>query len=39
MEKKVATKHADKDAKAVRRVAYEDLIWVLINTKEFSFNH
>ena len=39
VEKKVATKPADKDAAAARKVAYEDLIWVLINTKEFSFNH
>jgi hypothetical protein len=39
VEKKVATRPKDKDAKAARRVAYEDLIWVLINTKEFSFNH
>jgi hypothetical protein len=39
VEKKVATKPADKDAKAARKLAYEDLIWVLINTKEFSFNH
>jgi len=38
VEKKVAGK-ADKDAKAARKSAYEDLIWVLINTKEFSFNH
>ena len=39
VEKKVAAKPADKDAKAIRKLAYEDLIWVLINTKEFSFNH
>jgi hypothetical protein len=38
VEKKVAGK-ADKDGKAARKAAYEDLIWVLINTKEFSFNH
>jgi hypothetical protein len=38
VDKKVAGK-ADKDAKAARKAAYEDLIWVLINTKEFSFNH
>jgi len=38
VDKKVSGK-ADKDAKASRKAAYEDLIWVLINTKEFSFNH
>jgi hypothetical protein len=38
VEKTVAGK-ADKDVKAARKAAYEDLIWVLINTKEFSFNH
>ncbi|HTG43609.1 MAG TPA: hypothetical protein VK633_03655, partial [Verrucomicrobiae bacterium] len=27
-----------KDAKA-QRAAYEDLIWALVNTKEFLFNH
>ena len=32
---------ADKkdDKAAVQKRAYEDLIWALINTKEFSFNH
>ena len=28
-----------KDVPARRRAAYEDLIWALMNTKEFSFNH
>ena len=28
-----------KDEPAKRRAAYEDLIWALTNTKEFSFNH
>jgi hypothetical protein len=28
-----------KDAAARRKQAYEDLIWALINTKEFAFNH
>ena len=28
-----------KDGPAKRRAAYEDLIWALMNTKEFSFNH
>ncbi|HET6246801.1 MAG TPA: DUF1549 and DUF1553 domain-containing protein [Tepidisphaeraceae bacterium] len=27
------------DKASVQRRAYEDLIWALINTKEFSFNH
>ena len=39
VEKKVATRPADKDVRWARKAAYEDLIWVLINTKEFSFNH
>ena len=39
VEKKVAAKPANVDAKGARKLAYEDLIWVLINTKEFSFNH
>ena len=39
VEKKLTSKPANVDAKAARKVAYEDLIWVLINTKEFSFNH
>ena len=39
VEKKLAAKPADKDANAVKRQAYEDIIWALINTKEFSFNH
>jgi len=34
------TSVGDAPARAVnRRHAYEDLIWTLINTKEFSFNH
>jgi hypothetical protein len=37
--KKIAAKPADQDAKSARKLAYEDLIWVLVNTKEFSFNH
>ena len=36
---KVAAKPTDKDETSARKAAYEDLIWVLINTKEFSFNH
>jgi hypothetical protein len=38
IEKKVAGK-SDKDQLAARRQAYEDIIWALINTKEFLFNH
>ena len=36
----VAKAHLEKgkDDKA-KRAAYEDLIWALINTKEFLFNH
>lgn len=33
-----AAKGKDKDDKALRQ-AYEDLVWALINTKEFLFNH
>ena len=35
---KTVSRHAG-DAPSLRRAAYEDLIWVLMNTKEFSFNY
>jgi hypothetical protein len=38
IEKKAAGK-SDKEQLAARRQAYEDIIWALINTKEFLFNH
>jgi hypothetical protein len=38
IEKKAAGK-SDKEQIAARRQAYEDIIWALINTKEFLFNH
>jgi hypothetical protein len=34
----IATAHIDKNPKDLR-AAYEDVIWALINTKEFLFNH
>jgi len=38
IEKKGAGK-AEKEQLAAKRQAYEDIIWALINTKEFLFNH
>ena len=38
---KGASKSSDEKGNAVngRRLAYEDIVWALINTKEFLFNH
>ena len=38
IEKRTAGK-IDKELIAAKRQAYEDLLWALINTKEFLFNH
>jgi hypothetical protein len=32
-------KKAEKETSSPRREAYEDVLWALINTKEFLFNH
>lgn len=41
IDQKVQSKDKDgkQDEAANRRLAYEDIIWALINTKEFLFNH
>lgn len=39
IEKKLAAKDPKTELAAVKRQAYEDVIWALINTKEFLFNH
>ena len=36
---KVTHGKKDKELSTARRQAYEDIIWALINTKEFLFNH
>ena len=35
----VANQNGETKAKNLTRMAYEDIIWALINTKEFLFNH
>ncbi len=37
-EKKVALAHIAKHEKQ-KAIAYEDILWALVNTKEFLFNH
>jgi hypothetical protein len=36
---KLSKEKKDKELLAAKRQAYEDIIWALINTKEFLFNH
>lgn len=36
---RVGSRGGEKDRPTLRRAAYEDLVWTLVNTKEFSFNH
>jgi hypothetical protein len=38
-ELKVAVGHIEKAAPKDKQAAYEDVVWALINTKEFLFNH
>ena len=38
METKIALAHLAKHEKDTK-IAWEDIIWALINTKEFLFNH
>ena len=36
-ENEIAKAHIEKTGDA--KIAYEDIVWALINTKEFLFNH
>ncbi len=38
-EKTTAAEDSEEAQRAARQVAYEDLVWALVNTKEFLFNH
>ena len=38
-EMKIAMAHLAKQQPANKKIAWEDIIWALINTKEFLFNH
>jgi hypothetical protein len=39
LEQMLAKADPKEDKAAVQKRAYEDIVWALINTKEFSFNH
>jgi hypothetical protein len=36
---KYAITHIEKQDPKTKPLAYEDVVWALINTKEFLFNH
>jgi hypothetical protein len=39
MAKESAATESDEARRAARQVAFEDLVWAIVNTKEFLFNH
>ena len=39
IQKKTSSKDDKAELTVAKRQAYEDIIWALINTKEFLFNH